>query len=188
MGKKLLKKVVKKKLSTGHTIELVATDVKMLRSVYEYMAGFVKRGALMKLVGEKKAEVDRLGRMLGKSCDGAESPTTRDADASDADDGYEEGSGGEGKGEGKRRGGGAGGPQGTFGVDLRTEEELTQDRYYQCKEELRVVDDKVVSFNKHEHRISVADLDAILKVTALPTHSYRPHTDLIPTSITITLV
>jgi len=190
MPKKTLKKVVKKKLSTGHEIELVATDVKMLRSVYEYMAGFVKRKKLVSVVEGKKAEVVRLEQLLGMTTntDVPESPTTRGGDEKEGGEGKKEKEKenvaegapvvatdtadvkkGE-EGEEKQRGAVA--EKDDFGVDLRTERELMQDRYYQSKEEVRVLEEKVANFNKHEHRISVADMDAILKQLGSP-HTAR---------------
>ena len=66
MGK-LHRKLVTKKLSTGHEITMVATDVKMLRHAFDYMAGFVKRKSLLELVQLKRNEVNELQALLGKN-------------------------------------------------------------------------------------------------------------------------
>ena len=153
----LKKKTVKKRLSTGHTVELVATDVKLIRNTYEYMAGFVKRRGLLNIRAKKEAEVAQVRETLGNSSSKAdEGDTQQDLISRSFGDSLSQETTG----------------MGEFGVDLRTEQELLQDRYFQIKEELRVLNEKVANFNKHEHKISSVDLDAILKGMGAP-HSAK---------------
>jgi Ca2+-binding EF-hand superfamily protein len=158
-----VKKVLKIKLSTGHKIEVVPTDHKMLRHAYEYMAGFVKRHQLMGVINSKKAELKKIQGLLKPKGIGLGGTPPSPTATSDAGTGVAENLSDQNM-EKKQ----TDNQIDDVGVDLRTAEELAMDKYYQAREELRVLEEKYANFKKQDHKISPTDMSDILKYLGAP--------------------
>ena len=158
MGK-LNRKLITKTLSTGHEIQLVATDVKVLRHAFEYMAGFVKRRHLNMALAKKRDEVEHIEALINAGGKKNNNPETLLASGEnlqqEAEDGISNSSSKDNNDNGN-------------GIDLRTEEEVMQDKFFQVKEEFRILQEKQEQFSKVEHKINIQDLDEILKNLGAP--------------------
>ena len=163
MGR-LNRKLITKTLSTGHEIQLVATDVKVLRNAFEYMAGFVKRRHLALALAKKHDEIQLLEALInagGNNNDNnPETSQSNDENLGPEDE--------EGNNNGLSKNNNTTTTNNSNGIDLRTEEEMMQDNFFQAKEEYRILQEKQEQFTKLEHKINIQDLDEILKNLGAP--------------------
>jgi hypothetical protein len=145
------RKQITKLLSTGQKISLSTQDERMLRSVYEYLAGFASRRAIETAVESKRADVNRLHNALPPSSRlqlqmnprslhfASEKAEQMQSNAEDS----------------------ATNPN-------KTETDLLLDEYYQTKEDLHKLEEKLKIHSAVDHKIGFKDLDAVLRSLGPP--------------------
>jgi RecG-like helicase len=140
------RKQITKKLSTGQKISLSTQDERTLRAVYEYLAGYASRRAIETSLEAKKSDVTRLHNALP--------PSSRLQIQLQTPRSYAMSQEHEKEGEDPEK----------------AETNLLLDEYYQAKEELGKLEDKLKLHTAMDHKISFKDLDTVLKSLGPPFH------------------
>ena len=132
---------IKRRLSSGQTIELSVQDEKMLRGAYDYMQGFAKRSILENQVSVASQAVIEAESTLPvriveqvipivekRSMSVAKTPSLKD-----------------------------------YRTDLRSEEEVQSEHLSKLRSELHVLEEKLAEFLREDQRISLHDMDVLMR-------------------------
>ncbi len=133
------RKVIERRLSTGHLICVTPQEDKMLKRVYDFLSGYVKRVHYESLLDSKKKELEELTNSLPA---GAKAIINQQEQSSSIDN--------------KRV---------MAGVvdDRRTQAEIKIDKYFQMKHEYISLEKKVKDFSSIDHNITFKDIDSVMK-------------------------
>ena len=148
------RKTITRRLEMGQNVAMTPQDDRMIRMCFDYITGFVKRSNLLQLIEKKKLEL---------SAAAAASPymNTTLIDKKDEkgnkylDDDNEEGETSVGISASDPINDGTG--------TAPNEEDLKVQAYRRLKEELVVLEDNLEAHVAADHKITVKDLDTVLK-------------------------
>lgn len=134
MESSLTTRNVTKELSTGQTIQLTSFEDRMLRRVYDYLAGYATRHSLMKKIEQKKEEVSSISNEVKFNMSKKENETF---DMNNVVKSYR--------------------------VEQRSANEIQTDAMFKAKDELSSIEEKYKLFENQEHKIGFKDIDVLLK-------------------------
>lgn len=124
---------VEKELSTGQTIKLTALEDKMLKRVYDYLAGHATRQQFLKKIEQKKDEVSAISSEVKQM-------VTKES-SHHSDDHVVK----------------------SYRVEQRNLNEIQTDAMFKAKDELQALEEKYKNFESQVHKIGFKDLDVLMK-------------------------
>jgi 16S rRNA C1402 N4-methylase RsmH len=133
---------VMKELSTGQTIKLTSFEDRMLKRVYDYLAGHCTRQLFLKKIEAKREEVSEIStevkkNMVSISREASLSENTHDHNHSHSVKSYR--------------------------VEQRSANEIQTDAMFKAKDELHVLEEKYKNFENQIHKIGFKDIDVLLR-------------------------
>jgi hypothetical protein len=144
------RKTVTRRLETGQSVAMTPQDDRMIRLCYDYIKGFTKRKSLQEQMEKKKLEVSVAAAAISQVISSIDIRN----DYHDDDDSQN------GKGYGSATNTG-------INVDEErpeaTEEDLKLQLYRRLKDDLTVLEDQFDVHLSTDQKITIKDLDAVLK-------------------------
>ena len=149
------RKTIVRRLEMGQNISMTPQDDRMIRMCFEYITGFIKRNNLQQQIDKKKMELSTIAaaspHINTAAMDKREEVVPRDID----DDDHEDGETTYGHSVGNRT-------PADQGSGVHEEDSKVQS-YRRIKSELFTLEDSLVAHLALDHKITIKDLDAVLK-------------------------
>ena len=124
---------IEKALSTGQTIKLTSFEDRMLKRVYDYLAGYATRQQLVRKIEQKKEQVSAISSEVKQLM-------SRDAHQTDDNNIAK-----------------------SYRVEQRSANEIQTDAMFKAKDELGVLEEKFKQFESQSHKIGFKDIDVLLR-------------------------
>lgn len=124
---------VVKELTTGQIIHLTSFEDRMLKRVYDYLAGHATRQQFIKKIEAKRVEVSVISTEVKKMI-------SKEANSLEQDSMVK-----------------------SYRVEQRNANEIQTDAMFKAKDELHVLEEKFKQFENQNHKIGFKDMDVLLR-------------------------